>query len=161
MQRLVLDNPPTIVSLARQIGPGYCSINLRAASLFVQSFRVHTVILRRRRLVVAVLATAMVALAACSSNVPSTPGGSGTSSVEAGAPLAAPTAIREKTLWSGEYDEIEYAGLPVCTIASPNNFRSVELLSGAQSIWHFSRWNWHAAEGTFAQRPCRTRVGPR
>jgi D-alanyl-D-alanine carboxypeptidase len=49
-------------------------------------------VVRIRLVVVAVLAPVMVA--ACSSTVPSTPGGSLTSSAEASAPLAAPTATR-------------------------------------------------------------------
>src|SRR5215213_4789244 len=49
-------------------------------------------VVRIRLVVVAVSAPVMVA--ACSSTVPSTPGGSLTSSAEASAPLAAPTATR-------------------------------------------------------------------
>src|SRR5215208_6199404 len=49
---------------------------------------------RTRPVVVATMATVMVALAACSSTVPSTPGGSATSSAEASAPLAGTAATR-------------------------------------------------------------------
>ena len=49
---------------------------------------------RIRPVVVATMATVMVALAACSSTVPSAPGGSATSSAEASAPLAGTAATQ-------------------------------------------------------------------